>query len=105
MKTTAAPNTQRGSYCVKNLPPMGSIWWFKLGTKQLHRTDGPAIEWPNGCRTWYQNGKLHRTDGPAIEDPHGIPEWRINGRALTEAQFIKRQLRIQSKTGICPPSP
>ena len=34
---------------------------------QLHRTDGPAVEYSNGDRVWYQNGFLHRIDGPAIE--------------------------------------
>ena len=34
---------------------------------QLHRTDGPAIEWGDGDRYWCQNNLIHRTDGPAIE--------------------------------------
>ena len=35
------------------------------GTKKYHREDGPAIEWDNGDKEWYINGKLHRDDGPA----------------------------------------
>lgn len=31
-----------------------------------HREDGPAIEWFNGSKAWYVNGKCHREDGPAI---------------------------------------
>ncbi len=31
---------------------------------ELHREDGPAIEYTSGTKMWYQNGKLHREDGP-----------------------------------------
>ena len=47
---------------------------------QLHREDGPAVEWPSGAKHWYQNGKLHREDGPAIEWEGGAVEWYQNGR-------------------------
>lgn len=26
----------------------------------LHREDGPAIEYPDGCKEWFINGKRHR---------------------------------------------
>jgi hypothetical protein len=42
-------------------------YWFKEGTKILHREDGPACEWANGDKFWYKNGKLHREDGFAFE--------------------------------------
>ena len=35
---------------------------------QLHRIDGPAVEYADGSKSWYINGKFHRIDGPAIED-------------------------------------
>jgi len=34
---------------------------------QLHREDGPAVEWVNGDKHWFINGKRHRLDGPAAE--------------------------------------
>lgn len=34
---------------------------------QLHREDGPAVEWYDGAKSWYINDKLHRIDGPAID--------------------------------------
>ena len=46
---------------------------------QLHREEGPAVEWHSGERYWYQNGVLHRSDGPAIEWPDGSKEWYQNG--------------------------
>ena len=49
-------------------------------SKQLHRVDGPAIEYPNGHKAWYLNGKLHRIDGPAIEWADGTKWWYLNGR-------------------------
>ena len=51
-------------------------WWQN---NQLHRTNGPAIEYSNGTRSWYQNNQLHRTDGPAIECINGRKHWYQNG--------------------------
>ena len=45
-----------------------------------HRLDGPAIEWANGNKAWYVNGKLHREDGPAVEHISGTKEWYVNGK-------------------------
>jgi hypothetical protein len=46
----------------------------------LHRIDGPAIEYPNGTKRWYQNGLRHRLDGPATDHADGYKEWRQNGQ-------------------------
>ena len=64
--------------------------WFKLGTNQRHREDGPAIEFADGSKEWYLNGKRHREDGPAIENADGYKHWYLNGKNLTEAEFNKR---------------
>ena len=42
----------------------GAKLWFQ--NEQLHRVDGPAMEWNNGNYKWYQEGKLHRVGGPAV---------------------------------------
>jgi hypothetical protein len=42
--------------------------------------DGPAIEWNDGHKQWYINGKLHRLDGPAIERADGYKQWWIDGK-------------------------
>ena len=52
------------------------FWWLN---GKWHRTDGPAREWTNGNKEWFLNGKLHRTDGPAIEYASGRKEWFLNG--------------------------
>jgi hypothetical protein len=47
---------------------------------ELHRTDGPAIEYADSSKNWYLNGELHRTDGPACEWSDGDTEWWVHGR-------------------------
>ena len=54
---------------------------------EFHRIDGPAVEWGNGTKRWFQNGLRHRTDGPAVVYSDGSMEWYINGKILTEAEF------------------
>ena len=65
------------------LKPIDYNWWYNKG--KLHRTDGPAIEWPEGHKFWYLNGDLHRDDGPAVEWADGAKEWWKDGI------FIKRR--------------
>jgi hypothetical protein len=50
--------------------------WYLEG--KLHREDGPAIEYLNGTKEWWLKGKLHREDGPAIEYPNGDNYWYLN---------------------------
>jgi len=52
-------------------------WWVN---GKIHRTDGPAIEYAHGNKAWYVNGYLHRTDGPAVEYADGHKEWYVNGK-------------------------
>ena len=42
----------------------------------------------NGIKYWYQNGQLHRVDGPAIEYSDGSKKWYIEGNELTEEEFL-----------------
>ena len=55
----------------------GNVRWYWKG--QLHREDGPAVEWANGSKWWCRNGELHREDGPAIECVDGFKSWYRNG--------------------------
>ena len=57
------------------------------GAGQLHRENGPAVEYPYGFPVWYQNGRLHRENGPAVEWADGSKEWWLNGEELTEEEF------------------
>jgi hypothetical protein len=50
-------------------------WWVN---GKRHRLDGPAIECASGTKCWFVNGKLHREDGPAIEYADGTKQWLVN---------------------------
>ena len=52
-------------------------WWLN---GKLHRQHGPAVEYLNGTKEWWLNGNIHRTDGPAIEYADGSKEWWLNGQ-------------------------
>ena len=60
-----------------------------------HREDGPAIEYSNGTKSWYLNGKRHREDGPAIENADGSKYWYLNDRRLLEEEFNARMNPVE----------
>ena len=45
---------------------------------------------PGGSKVWFLNGKLHRTDGPAVEWADGSKTWWLHGEPLTEAEHAQR---------------
>ena len=59
-------------------------FWYKFGTKKLHREDGPAVEYSDGYKEWYKEGKLHRLDGPAVEYSNGTKFWYKEGKLHRE---------------------
>jgi len=70
---------------------LGSKLYYKdKAMKIFHREDGPAVEWWDGSKEWYLNGKLHREDGPAVEWWDGDKSWYLNGRSYTEEEFKKK---------------
>jgi hypothetical protein len=71
-----------------NVYTNGDKFWYLNG--QLHREDGPAMEWFNGGKAWYLNGQRHREDGPAEEYCTGYKAWWLKGEYLTEDEFNKR---------------
>ena len=66
----------------------GTKYWLLNG--QLHREDGPAIEYANGTKVWLLNNKRHREDGPAIEWADGAKSWYLNDEYLFEEEFNKQ---------------
>ena len=58
----------------------------QFGTKcwllndQLHREDGPAVEYANGNKSWLLHGQYHRVGGPAIEYVDGSKKWLLHGQ-------------------------
>jgi len=68
---------------------LGSKFYYKdKAMTMFHREDGPAIEWWNGTKSWYINGKRHREDGPAIEWAYGDKTWALNGERMSEREFL-----------------
>ena len=59
-------------------------WWVN---GQRHREDGPAIEGVNGDKEWYLNGKRHKEDGPAVEGADGHKYWYLNGKRYTKKEY------------------
>jgi hypothetical protein len=72
----------------------GDKLWHLNG--ELHREDRPAVEFANGYKEWHLNGKFHREDGPAVESPSGYKAWYLNDQELTEEEF---NIRTKSCVG------
>ena len=57
----------------------GTVKW-RTAFGKVHRTDGPAVIYPDGSQEWWQHGVLHRVDGPAVIHPEGHEVWRQRGK-------------------------
>jgi len=71
----------------------GDKFWYKEG--RWHRENSPAIEWINGSKEWYKEGLCHRIDGPAEEWANGEKYWYILRKPLEEKEFNSWMIRIQ----------
>jgi hypothetical protein len=49
-------------------------------TNALINTKPGEMNCKVGVKEWFMNDKRHRTDGPAIEWPDGTKEWFLNDR-------------------------
>jgi hypothetical protein len=65
-----------------NVDVFGSREWYL--NDQLHREDGPAIEYAPGSREWFLNGHLHREGGPAVEWENGNRTWYLDGIRISK---------------------
>lgn len=54
-------------YCYRVRTDEG-VFYFD-GDDLPHRSDGPAREYTNGEREWFEHGLRHREDGPAVTWP------------------------------------
>jgi len=73
-------------------------YYFDRKMTIRHREDGPAIEWHDGGKMWYLNGKRHREDGPAVEYADGAKVWYLNDEFLTEEEFNARMNPVTELT-------
>jgi hypothetical protein len=72
----------------------GTRVWWRDGKR--HREDGPAHEDADGTRAWYRDNKLHREDGPALTRPDGTCEWWIDGGEL-DGDVVERRRQEWSR--------
>lgn len=66
------------------------LWYNK--NNQLHRLDGPAVEYADGSNEWYVNGRKHRLDGPAIDYSDGTKAWYYHDDEIScnsNSEFIR----------------
>ena len=70
-----------------------------IDSKTLHREDGPAVEYNDGDKHWYIDGKRHRLGGPAVEYADGDKLWYIDGKYHLEQEHSKiiEDMRALSK--------
>jgi len=68
----------------------GNMEWFLNG--ELHREDGPAVEYASGTKEWWLHGKRHREDGPAIEEADGTKQWWLNYEKVHPEQIVDLHL-------------
>lgn len=73
-----------------------------FGTKRyyidnkLHRENGPAVEYADGCKVWFIKNKRHRVDGPAFEDSNGNKRWYLDNKeySFEEWDRLRKMLWI-----------
>ena len=70
---------------------------YKNESGELHRLDGPAVDWYDGTKSWFINGKRHREDGPAVEHIDGYKEWWLNDKPYSEDQYHQELIKLKLK--------
>jgi len=75
----------------------GDKEWYIEGKR--HRKDGPALENYNGIKFWYIDGKKHREDGPAEEWRDGECYWYLNGKEYSEENYLSI-INLKSKSRV-----
>jgi len=73
------------NYTEKDVYENGDVFYYN-SKDELHRTDGPAIEYISGSRAWYINGKSHRLYGPATVYIHGRKYWQLKDKMYTKSE-------------------
>ena len=69
---------------------------FRNAVGQLHRVDGPAVDYPGEYTAWYFNGLRHCTVGPAIiVGDH--KEWWLRGKRYEPTEWMIKVYELKSK--------
>ena len=64
----------------------GSKYTFKNNLE--HSYNGkPAVEWMDGSKWWFRNGRGHRLYGPALEYSDSRKFWVLFGNEYSESEY------------------
>ena len=77
-------DTKSGEELYVDVNTRGKYYYKDRGMNIRHRLDGPAVEWADGGKAWWVDGKRHRLDGPAIEYANGYKSWYVDGVFIIE---------------------
>ena len=58
------------------------------------------VEYPNGTKYWYLNGKRHREDGPAVELPNGKKSCYLNGERFSFEDCIQELRKLRGEDAV-----
>jgi len=53
--------------------------FYRNSKEELHRLDGPAVEYSNGSKFWYINENSHRNIDPSVEWSNEEKYWWFKG--------------------------
>ena len=80
--------TVKIKYYFKSDGTFDKIWENENG--QIHREDGPAVEYANGSVSWYNQGDNHRDDGPAIVHSYGRHLYYFNHIFYSKEEYWEK---------------
>jgi hypothetical protein len=69
-------------------------FWYKDGL--LHRENAPAVI-KSSVNMWYDNGYYHRLNGPALEFPDGTKRWFIEGKQFWSVKEYNDKIKSMKK--------
>ena len=82
------------TYSIPWMDGGNTMYYADATKKQLHRVDGPAVEYPNGDKEWWVNGKRHREDGPAV-CWKTLQQYYIHNKHLTFEEFNEHLKKLK----------
>ena len=78
----------------KSVDSLGTIY-YKNKLNLFHRTDGPAVEYTDGFKSWWINGKQHREDGPAVVFSDGYVEYWLKDRSYSKEEWETEVIKLK----------
>lgn len=64
----------------------------------LYRLDGPTVEYDDGSKEWWVNGKWHRIGGPACEWSDGTKLWYLDDIRYSFKKYCEKVKNLMTET-------